>query len=162
MLSREYLESSKRHLYICMKLCDHIADDKSNFSHYASVIYYLSGYIFEGVICYMAYKKLNWETKDVYALDTTDWVFKRKSDKDTRNQICVHKYTALLTFIGYGNPDFDANLQKILSNYNSSNRFNTWSTSYRYKCYGGLTNMAEVAKYVEFCKNMYVFIRNLI
>lgn len=162
MLSKEYLESALKHLFICRKLSEYIASDVHNIKYYASTIYYLSGYVFEGIICYMTYKKLNWESKDIYLLDTKDWVFQARKKGDKRKQICKHRYTTMLEYLSSDNPDLEHDLQALFNKYKSKNQFERWNTAYRYKCSTIWKTPSDILSYVEFCQEVYILLRKAV
>jgi hypothetical protein len=110
----------------------------------------------------MIYKLLDWEEKNVYELDTSEWVFEAKITTDERKQICKHNYKTMLEYISIHNPDIERKIQELLSDYDCKRQFDYWRTSYRYKCYTYWKTTKDVLKYVELCEKIYMLIRNSI
>jgi len=64
MKYKEYLQSAKKHLNGCKALYDSYNPKKTIEDDALLELYYLSGYILEGVVVYAAYKHYEWEEDD--------------------------------------------------------------------------------------------------
>lgn len=61
----EYYANSKKHLHATLSILDSFNKKKEQISKYTLLeLYYLSGYILEGAVVYLAYKMGNWPEQD--------------------------------------------------------------------------------------------------
>ncbi|MCB5260776.1 MAG: hypothetical protein LHW48_09975 [Candidatus Cloacimonetes bacterium] len=157
-----YLSTAKRHLHVCQLMLSNWVPSNSSENYKSSVIYYLSGYIFEGIVNYAVCSIVNWTGKSVYQLDTPLVVFKKRSYSDNRLELHRHKYSETIELIYTHNPQLETKVNNLFVKYGSKRLFNSWSSSYRYKKFDQWNNINDVVNYLNFCSDFYVLVRNSI
>ena len=91
----EYLKSAQKHLYGCASLLVAYESGKKNDTHVWLELYYLSGYIIEGITVYSAYKLNGWDpSKDIQKWYDLEFTKRTKLDFwDKRTKIVNGKET---------------------------------------------------------------------
>lgn len=91
----EYYANSKKHLLATLSILDSFNKKKEQISKYTLLeLYYLSGYILEGAVVFLAYKMGNWTEKDdikdvcnVAFTATTSLDFYRNGNRKTHKKL---------------------------------------------------------------------------
>lgn len=176
----EYLKCARKHLLGCESLLNSYTPGKTTDLHVWLELYYLSGYILEGIIVYSAYKLNNWKPEkdiqtwyDIPFTNRTNLDFyvtridKKTNEKVFRNRslealsVQQHKFNAIVerllktnsSFKGVpylGDGEIDDDVKKLITDWKPDVRYN-----YNAKNLPSL-NKDIIARLIKTCKNIYL------
>lgn len=184
MTFEEYLLSAKKHLCGCASLLLAYEPGKKDDNHVWLELYYLSGYIIEGITVYSAYKLNGWNPKDDiqkrYDLEFTkrtklDFYVKRTYKKDGQEvipsyfqnrpsgslSVQQHKFQGIVKNLLRPNPSFNETPYLGYGAIDSDveKLIDEWEPGIRY-CYCGQKEAPKltrdlVARLINTCRTIY-------
>ncbi|MDE5887332.1 MAG: hypothetical protein K2H46_07085 [Muribaculaceae bacterium] len=175
----EYLKSAEKHLKGCMSLLSSYSEGQPFDAHVWLELYYVSGYILEGLTVYSAYKLYNWPQKEDIQLRYNreftkntgiDFYYNRKISENeifpgrTKNSLSVqgHRFQPIVKQLLNPDPSFndipylgdgtiDADVESLIEHWSPKVRYYYHGQQFQYPS----LNYDLIKRLITTCNTIY-------